>query len=383
MAEKESAAGATAFLAGAGEVDLRLVIEALPIALVVVDERGLLVSINAAAEALFGYRRDELLGESIERLVPRRFAHAGFRRGFMIAPTARAMGAGRDLRGLRRDGSEIPVEIGLNPILTSEGTLVLAAIIDISERKAAEKLQILNAGVLQHSAQLEALTKELENFSYSVSHDLRAPVRAISGYARAIEEDYGAKLDDEGRRLLCVVQSESKRMGELIDDLLEFSRLGRRTMDEASIDMTALARDVVREQVAYTSADRVQIAVDRLPPAWGDRMLLRQIWANLISNAIKFSVRSGAARVRVSGALINGEAVYHVADNGVGFDMRYAGKLFGVFQRLHHGDQFEGSGVGLAIVHRVVTRHSGRVWAEGRPGEGATFSFSLPADRAG
>ena len=233
----------------------------------------------------------------------------------------------------------------------------------------------LEQTVRQRTEALVAANKELESFTYSVSHDLRAPLRAVDGYARMLEEDYAARLDDEGRRLLSVVRESAGRMGRLIDDLLAFSRLGRREAVKQAVDMAALAREVAEELRAGGSA---RIQIDELPRAQADRALMRQVWANLIGNALKYSGKRADPRIEVGGAANGTENVYWVRDNGVGFDMRYVGKLFGVFQRLHGNDQFEGTGVGLAIVQRVVARHGGRVWAESKPAEGACFQFSLP-----
>ena len=244
----------------------------------------------------------------------------------------------------------------------------------------------LLARVRSHAAELEetvqrrtealaAANKELESFSYSVSHDLRAPLRAIDGYARMLEEDYAPRLDDEARRLLEVVRESSQRMGRLIDDLLAFSRLGRQQPTKVAVDMAGLAREVVQE---LRNGGRATIELRDLPQSQADRALMRQVWLNLVGNALKYSGKRDDARVEIGGREENGETVYWVRDNGVGFDMRYAAKLFGVFQRLHRADEFEGTGVGLAIVQRVVTRHGGRVWAEAKPGEGACFHFSLP-----
>jgi signal transduction histidine kinase len=233
----------------------------------------------------------------------------------------------------------------------------------------------LEARVRSRTAELEASNKELESFSYSVSHDLRAPLRAVDGYARMLEEDHGPRLDDEGRRLLAVVRRSSLRMGELIDDLLAFSRLGRQAPARRLLDMTALAREVVAE-LNGGGTTRVDLAT--LPHASADPALLRQVWGNLVGNALKYSGKRQDARVEIGGRETAAETVYWVRDNGVGFDMRYVGKLFGVFQRLHRSDEFPGTGVGLAIVQRVVARHGGRVWAEAKPGEGACFYFSLP-----
>jgi signal transduction histidine kinase len=242
---------------------------------------------------------------------------------------------------------------------------------DAVRRHAGE----LEQRVAERTAELQAVNRELESFSYSVSHDLRAPLRAIDGFARMLEEDYGERLDDEGRRLLGVVRGSSRQMGQLIDDLLDFSRLGRQAIARRPLDMAALAREVA---ATLTHGSAARVAVGALPPAHADAALLRQVWANLIGNALKYSGKRAEPRIAVGGGAEAGEDVYWVRDNGVGFDMRYADKLFGVFQRLHGADEFPGTGVGLAIVQRVVARHGGRVWAQGRAGEGACFYFALP-----
>ena len=245
--------------------------------------------------------------------------------------------------------------------------------------QAAQKQLAMQIGSLEsRNLELAALNGELDSFTYSVSHDLRAPLRAIIGYACALGEDYAAAFDAEGHRLLSVVQNEASRMGALIDDLLPFSRLGRQPLTSAPVDMTALVRDVVAEQLRLVEGSPLSIDLDDLPAAEGDRILLRQVWTNLISNAIKYSSKHEHPHVHVHGSLENGHAVYHVYDNGVGFDMKYADKLFGVFQRLHRAEEFPGTGVGLAIVQRLVHRHGGTVWADARLGEGATFSFDFP-----
>jgi signal transduction histidine kinase len=239
------------------------------------------------------------------------------------------------------------------------------------KRHAAE----LDARVRERTAELQVANRELESFSYSVSHDLRSPLRAVDGYSRMLEEDHAARLDAEGLRLLGVVRRETARMGRLIDDLLEFSRLGRKQFAAAPVDMRALVREVVAQLEPEYPAARIEVG--ELPHAYGDAALLRQVWVNLLGNALKYSAKGPAPRVTVSGAAREAEVEYEVSDNGVGFDMQYAGKLFGVFQRLHAADKFPGTGVGLAIVQRIVARHGGRVWAEGKPDAGARFGFSL------
>ncbi len=259
---------------------------------------------------------------------------------------------------------------------------------------AEQAIRELNAGLLDKTAQLESANKELENFSYSMSHDLRAPLRAIDGFALRIEEDCHDKLDEDGRRYLSVIRDNSRRMGMLIDDLLRFSRLARRPVTRCQVNMDSLVREVIAESpgarspgarssgtdsldAAAVGASSVRFEIGALPAAIGDRALLRQVWANLIGNAVKYSGTADHPVIQISGEQVGRESCYRVRDNGVGFDMQYADKLFGVFQRLHRADEFNGTGVGLAIVHRVVTRHGGRVWAEGSLGHGAVFSFAL------
>lgn len=227
------------------------------------------------------------------------------------------------------------------------------------------------------SAELIATNKQLESFSYSVSHDLRAPLRAVNGYSAMLQEDYAASFDDEGRRLLGVVRSEAERMGRLVEDLLEFSRIGRQPIRTAVIDMDALVREAVAECVVSYPLTKVEVMA--LPQTDGDRALLKQVWVNLVGNAFKYSSKHPNPVVEIGGKARREEIEYWVKDNGAGFDPRLAGKLFGVFQRLHGSNEFPGTGVGLAIVQQVVTRHGGRVGAEGAVGQGARFFFVLPA----
>ena len=225
--------------------------------------------------------------------------------------------------------------------------------------------------------QLAAANKELESFSYSVSHDLRSPLRAIDGFARMLAEDHGAALAPDAQRQLGVIRANAARMGQLIDDLLAFSRLGRKALEAAPVDLAELARTVA-EELRREVADRpIEVAIESVPPARGDRSLLRQVLINLLANAFKFTRGRTPARITFGARRDHGETVYYVRDNGVGFDMAYAAKLFGVFQRLHRAEEFEGTGVGLALVQRIVRRHGGRVWAEARVDEGASFYFTL------
>jgi signal transduction histidine kinase len=256
----------------------------------------------------------------------------------------------------------------------------------VLETREAEVRQLnteLEQRVAERTMQLEAANKELEAFSYSVSHDLRAPLRAIDGFSHILLDDYAGKLDEEGQRLLSVVRDNTGRMGQLIDDMLQFSRTGRLELNFAQVDMERLVREVVEELKPTFAGSKLQLEIESVPPIRGDRAMLHQVFVNLLSNAIKFSQHKEMPKVQVGGSVEGDEAVYYVKDNGAGFDMQYAGKLFGVFQRLHSMEEFEGTGIGLAIVKRIVTRHGGRVWAEGKVNEGATIYFALPGNQAG
>lgn len=254
---------------------------------------------------------------------------------------------------------------------------------EIKERQSVEseikKLnQDLEERVGKRTNQLQVINKELEAFTYSVSHDLRAPLRAISGFSSQLLECYNSSLDDEGKDLLKSIINNVKKMNQLIDDLLEFSRLGRKDIRKNKIDMTLLCSQIFDELISYIPDKKVKLNLLELPPAFGDFSLLKQVVTNLLSNAIKFSSKNENIEITVSGKIKENEVVFSISDNGVGFDPRYSNKLFNVFQRLHGQDEFEGTGVGLAIVQRIIDKHEGRVWAEAELNKGATFYFSLP-----
>jgi signal transduction histidine kinase len=252
-------------------------------------------------------------------------------------------------------------------------------------RRTDDALRQLNADLEQRVADrteaLAAANKELEGFSYSVSHDLRAPLRAVIGFSKMLLEDHGEQLDAEARRKVDVIKEDAEHMGRLIDDLLAFSRLGRKTIQLTEVNMTELAQSVYDNLSRQTPDQHAEFRLGKLPAASGDRALLGQVWTNLISNAMKFSSKRDGALIEVSAVSNEQEYIYFVRDNGAGFDPRYQAKLFGVFQRLHDASEFPGTGVGLALIQRIVVRHRGRVWAEGKPGEGATFYFTLPREQ--
>jgi PAS domain S-box-containing protein len=516
------------------ELRLRAVIDSSPNALVLIDGAGKITLVNTQAEKLFGYRREELFGQSVEQLVPRRFRNIHFtqRNGFLSAPTARFMGAGRDLFGLCKDGREIPIEIGLNPLQLPHGQFVLAAIIDITERKRGEKLRVLNADFGQHAlatsdvaelqqqavdligsaigaplvriadldpagrtllfragfgwpdryienhslelaaspqaaesirsgrsiflerideanpltpskearalgtvasatipirgkdavvgllhvgvreprrfsqddvaflvgigtilgmaidrhrreqrisrlnVELQHQYDELETFSYSVAHDLRAPLRAVAGFASALEEDYGPILDDEAKRFISLIVGGATQMGGLIDALLSLARVSRQEISRTAINLSSIAASIVSDlQLADPERNVIATVVPGLM-ASGDPALLRNVLANLLSNAWKFTRGRDPARIRFDAQTVDGETAYCVSDNGVGFFTEHPEELFAPFKRLH-GKSFEGTGIGLATVARIVHRHGGRVWAHSEPGMGTTMYFTL------
>jgi len=354
-----------------------------PDAIVIVRrEDGVVLEANAGFERLTGYSVEEAAGRSTVDAIgiwvdPQR------RREFVAV--LKAQGRVSDFEhGIRKkDGelrhcsvSSVAIDLGGEPC-------VISIVRDVTEqRRAEEEIRNLNVTLEQRvrsrTAALEEAVREMESFSYSISHDLRAPLRAIAGYAKIVEEDYAAQIDAEGKRLLDRIAGGAIRMGELIDDLLDFSRLGRAELKKAPVDMHSLAREALGEMSEAGGGQR-RIDIGDLPQAVADRGLLRQVWTNLLSNAVKYSRQRDPAQIEVGGA-VEGDALhYWVRDNGAGFDMAYAGKLFQVFQRLHRDPTFEGTGVGLAIAARIVQRHGGRVWAEGEPDKGATFHFTLPS----
>jgi hypothetical protein len=246
-------------------------------------------------------------------------------------------------------------------------------------RRLRAKNAELEARVRERTAELEAANKDLESFSYSVSHDLRAPLRHIGGFSDILLNQYSSQMPEEARRLLGMVVSSTEQMGRLVEDLLRLSRLGREPLSKQPVNVVALVREVMAGLDKDKGDRSVDVQIGELPGCAGDYALLKQVFINLLSNALKFTRQKENARVEVGFQEQNGERVYFVRDNGAGFDMQYADKLFRVFQRLHRAEDFEGTGVGLSIVHRIIQRHGGRVWAEGRPDEGATFYFTLPA----
>lgn len=343
------------------------------------DAQGRIVRANDTELAWLGYERDELIGKPFASLLSETGRQQFDERFECLKNEDSVHDVEFDLR--RKDGSTFPVSLSATAVRDESGRFLMSRVtmFDVTARRSAEsRAKQLNVELERRNTQLVAVNQELEGFSYSVSHDLRVPLRAIDGYARMLQEDIDDKLDAEDRRKITVVRESTRKMGQLIDDLLSFSRLGRKPLDMALLDMTGLVREAYHLMQQGAERPLPELRMAELPAAWGDKALLRQVWINLLSNAVKFTAGKERPQIEVGGCKTEEGCLYWVRDNGAGFDMQYADKLFGVFQRLHSQREYPGTGVGLAIVKRAVTRHAGRVRAEGAVGEGATFYFSLP-----
>jgi PAS domain S-box-containing protein len=350
------------------EERFRLAVESAPNAIIMVDQNGNIVMLNSRAELYFRYQRAELIGASVDQLIPEKYAsfHPAHRADFLASPQMRDMGVGRDLYALRKDGSEFPVEIGLAPIKTHTGTFVLATIVDITERKQTEE-------------EMQRLNKELESFAYSISHDLRAPLRSIDGFSEMLAKKYSQALEGDGLHFLSRIQVNVQRMGLMIEDMLSLAKMTRHELKLQNVNLSEIVRDILEELPAQEPGRSIRFEIEEQIEERCDAGLIRIVFQNLLGNSVKFTSKRPDALIEF-GRTSNkkfGKKVYFVRDNGVGFDMRYADKIFDVFQRLHSVNEFPGTGIGLATVQRIIHRHGGQIWVKAEPGQGAAFYFVL------
>lgn len=355
------------------EERFRVAVEAAPNAMIMVDADGKMTLVNTQTERLFGYTRDELIGQPIEKLVPERFRahHGNYRSVFFANSAARPMGSGRDLFGLRRDGSEFPIEIGLNPIETSEGLFVLSAIADITERKRAERQ------LRQRTEELARSNRDLEQFAYVASHDLQEPLRAVAGPLQILQRRYQGQLDERADEFIGHAVDGATRMQSLIDDLLRYSRVGRLDDPKQAVPAEQALEIAIKNLAVVIQETGAEVTHEPLPVVQGISTQLALLFQNLIGNAVKFRGNDRSPHVHIAAKATGDEWRFSVADNGIGIAEQYFDRIFVIFQRLHTRREYPGTGLGLALCKRIVEHHGGKIWVESTPGEGATFFFTL------
>ncbi len=373
------------------EQQVHQIIESAPTAMLMTDIQGTIVLTNAEALRLFGYASHELIGQPVDILVPERLRskHPAMRAAFTAKPTARAMGAGRDLHAVRKDGSEVSVEIGLTPISHQDTPFILSAIVDISQRKALEdSLRTLNveleqrvadrtAELLQANDALVRSNVELQQFAYIASHDLQTPLRGISGFVQLLSREYGDKLDPQARRWIERTVDNTQRMHVLINDLLSYSRVDSRARPFEPVELDKIVDEARQMLASDTHHANVSITHDPLPCVLGDPSQLTQMLENLIGNGIKYNT-SAQPQVHISARQVDSEWIITVTDNGIGVAPEYQEQIFEIFKRLHTNQAYPGTGIGLAVCRRVVHRHHGRIWLDSEPGKGSSFHFTIP-----
>ncbi|HWP60219.1 MAG TPA: PAS domain S-box protein [Candidatus Acidoferrales bacterium] len=368
----------------ASEERFRAVVETANQAIISADSDGNITQFNRAAERIFGYAAEGVMGKPLTILMPERFraAHEQGLNRFRSTGESRVIGGTTEVIGRRQDGTEFPLELSLTAWKIGPRYYFTGILVDIAERKRREEeIRMLNERLNRRAIELEAVNRELEAFSYSASHDLRAPLRSINGFSQALLEDCADKLDEQGKRYLQRICAATERMGQIIDDMLMMARVTRSELRVEIVDMSALARRIAEELQRSAPQRQVEWVIASGLEAHADPGLLRAALENLLGNAWKFTSKKEKAKIEFGVTENPDSRVFFVRDNGAGFDMAYADKLFGVFQRLHSAGEFEGTGIGLATVQRIVHRHGGRIWAEGVVGQGASFYFTLSDDQ--
>jgi PAS domain S-box-containing protein len=358
----------------ASEAQLRSYLEAASQAILAVSAAGKIVLVNRAGEDMFGYRREELLGAEIEMLLPQRFraVHTSQRAGFAANPRVRPAGAGLDLRGRRKDGTEFPAEVGLSYVETTDGNLALGLVTDITERKrAADELAAAVDGLRRSNT-------ELEQFAYLASHDLQEPLRMITSYLNLLARRCRGKLDEDGEEFLSYAVDGAERMKQLIRDFLAVSRISTQALSREPADAAEIVANSLQNLNAAIEESGATVHLDPLPSIPADPGLLAQVFQNLVGNAIKFR-GDRAPEIRISAMERGADWVFSVSDNGIGIESRHAERIFGIFERLHESTEYSGSGIGLAVCKKIVERHGGRIWFESEFGTGSVFRFSIPA----
>ncbi len=348
-------------------------LEASPQAVLLADNRGKILYVNAVTVNLFGFSEPELLGASVEKLIPGRFqkAHGAHMHGFMDNPRARSMGPSSEVFGMRKDGRELPVEIALGPFEVNGQLRVIAFITDISVRKHTE------ARIQQQTAALDRSNQDLESFAYAASHDLQEPLRAVMGYLQLIQRQFAEALPDKAADFLAKAMHGGNRMKDLMDALLQYSRTGL-DQTEQEIDLQSMVNEIIRDFHLLIEESQAEIQIGSLPTVRYNAVELRQIFQNLIGNALKFRAKDRPPKIRVGYT----EGVFSISDNGIGIAAEYHGRLFQLFQRLHDRGTYPGSGIGLALVGKAIRSSGGRIWLESKPGEGSTFYFTLQSKHA-
>jgi len=356
------------------EATSRAILESSPVAVVEAGANGNITFVNSMTEKLFGYDKGELIGEKVEVLLPDRFTglHPEYRHRFFSNPQIRPMGIGRDLCGKRKNGSEFPIEVGLNSVETSDGITVLAFVSDISERKDAEQKQ---AELL---AEVESINRELKDFAHIVSHDLKAPLRGIKSLVSWLMSDYADKLDEEGKKQMNMVQSRVDRMHNLIDGVLAYSRVAHQSEERAQVELNELVADVIEMLAA---PENISITVsEELPTIDFEPTRIAQVFQNLLGNAIKYMDKP-QGQISVGCVAEDGFWKFGVTDNGPGIEEAHFERIFQMFQTLSARDEFESTGVGLTVIKKIVEMYGGKIWVESEPGQGSTFYFTVPKQK--